>query len=110
MQRSRADDCYLVDAFACAGGRPVLLAGSHGGEGTTLRALALRAGRLQPYANFARNRQIVRCCHHDPQVSILLTPAFPVPLRPIYKLVFSYNSFNRELAFKTKESKLNLAS
>ncbi|KPI94506.1 WD repeat-containing protein 89 [Papilio xuthus] len=73
MKRSRADDCYLVDTVTSVGGRPVLLAGSYGGEEKTLRALVVAGGRLLPYANFARNRQLVRCCHHDQARDLLVT-------------------------------------
>ncbi|XP_039759534.1 WD repeat-containing protein 89 [Pararge aegeria] len=73
IKRSRADDCYVVDAFTAADGRVVVLAGSAGGEGHALRSLALAGKKLQPATLFAENKQLVRCCAYDKQRDVLVT-------------------------------------
>ncbi|KAG6460759.1 hypothetical protein O3G_MSEX012205 [Manduca sexta] len=73
IRRSKADDCYLVDAFNSIDDTIVLLAGSHGGNGDVLRSVTLDDRRLLPTTNFTENKQIVRCCWYDKDRDLLVT-------------------------------------
>ncbi|XP_034835053.1 WD repeat-containing protein 89 [Maniola hyperantus] len=73
IKRSRADDCYVVDAYMAAGGAALIVAGSYGGKGDVLRSVAVTQRRLQPSTNFTANKQTVRCCAHDKHRDLLVT-------------------------------------
>ncbi|VVC96514.1 unnamed protein product [Leptidea sinapis] len=77
IKRSRDDDCYLVDTFLASDNTVTLLAGSHGGDQSTLRSVVAcqRGGRprLQPASVFRGNQQVVRALHYDRDDDLLIT-------------------------------------
>ncbi|XP_047507727.1 WD repeat-containing protein 89-like [Pieris napi] len=73
IKRSRDDDCYVVNMFPGPDNNNWLLAGSHGGNGNTLRSLSIADKRLLPSTDFVNNKQIVRCCHFDTHNNLLIT-------------------------------------
>ncbi|XP_028172706.1 WD repeat-containing protein 89-like [Ostrinia furnacalis] len=70
IKRSKDDDCYLVDIFTSIDDTPVLLAGSNAGDGDVLRSITIAEKKLQPCTNFTQNKQIVRCCWYEKDVSM----------------------------------------
>ncbi|CAH0713051.1 unnamed protein product, partial [Brenthis ino] len=73
IKRLRGDDCYLVDTYKSKDDKTVILAGSYGGDGNVLRSVTEAGKKLQPTTNFAKNKQIVRCCSYDEEKDVLIT-------------------------------------
>ncbi|XP_073812097.1 WD repeat-containing protein 89 [Musca autumnalis] len=73
IKRKSPANCNLIDAHSTSDDRILLLTGSNFNKGEIMRSLTYQNKKLQPFANFDGNKQIVRESVYDANANVLIT-------------------------------------